>query len=136
MLDSKQAVNQETLNLLPHIHGFYFRVLPTPRLYRLKHQSYTTLFDDETNVPPQTFKTISATNYTTDNVADDLLVLQEGQSALLPIEIAIIMDKYSGDLGNLLDNIGYNIPSTPRRAKKISSQIIELYRTLENYFLC
>ena len=48
---------------------------------------------------------MSATNYTTDNVADDLLVLQEGQSALLPIEIAIIMDKYSGDLGNLLDNI-------------------------------
>ena len=94
VLDSKQSVNQETLNLLPHIHGFYFRVLPTKRLYRLKHQSYTTLFDDETNVSPQTFKTISATNYTTDNVADDLLVLQEGQSALLPIEIAIIMDKY------------------------------------------
>ena len=136
VLDSKQAVNQETLNLLPHIHGFYFRVLPTKRLYRLKHQSYTTLFDDETNVPPRTFKTISATNYTTDNVADDLLVLQEGQSALLPIEIAIIMDKYSGDLGNLLDNIGYNIPSTPRIAKKISSQIIELYRTLAKTTFC
>ena len=39
VLDSKQSVNQETLNLLPRIHGFYFRVLPTERLYRLKHQT-------------------------------------------------------------------------------------------------